>query len=142
MTTDAVAPAPPSAPRPVGSLLTAPIMPALVRFALPNMAAMLATALATVAETAYVGSFGVPSLAGMALVFPMVMLQMMLSGGAMGGGVSSAVSRALGAGCWRRRAGECAGGARDVDWPGRRRADVAADAELRSGAVCRPGWPR
>jgi putative MATE family efflux protein len=62
------------------------------------MVAMLATALAAVAETAYVGSFGVPALAGMALVFPMVMLQMMLSGGAMGGGVSSAVSRALGAG--------------------------------------------
>ena len=34
----------------------------------------------------------------MALVFPMVMLQLMLSGGSMGGGVSSAVSRALGAG--------------------------------------------
>ena len=70
----------------------------LLRFALPNMGAMLATALAAIAETAYVGSFGVPSLAGMALVFPMVMFQMMLSGGAMGGGVSSAVSRALGAG--------------------------------------------
>jgi len=34
----------------------------------------------------------------MALVFPLVMLQAMLSAGAMGGGVSSAVSRALGAG--------------------------------------------
>ncbi|HZT55227.1 MAG TPA: MATE family efflux transporter [Burkholderiaceae bacterium] len=62
------------------------------------MLAMLATALAAIAETGYVGSFGVGSLAGMALVFPFVMLQMMLSGGAMGGGVSSAVSRALGAG--------------------------------------------
>ncbi len=79
-------------------LLTAPILPTLVRFALPNMGAMLATALAAIAETTYVGKLGVASLAGMALVFPMVMLQMMLSGGAMGGGVSSAVSRALGAG--------------------------------------------
>ena len=79
-------------------LLSAPLLPTLVRFALPNMGAMLATALAAVAETAYVGSFGVPSLAGMALVFPLVMFQMMLSGGAMGGGVSSAVSRAFGAG--------------------------------------------
>ena len=79
-------------------LLTAPIAPTLLRFALPNMVAMLATALATIAETSYVGSFGVASLAGMALVFPMVMLQGMLSAGAMGGGVSSAVSRALGAG--------------------------------------------
>lgn len=79
-------------------LLTAPLLPTLLRFALPNMGAMLATAMAAVAETAYVGSFGVASLAGMALVFPMIMFQMMLSGGAMGGGVSSAVSRAFGAG--------------------------------------------
>jgi putative MATE family efflux protein len=75
-----------------------PILSTLLRFALPNMGAMLATALAAIAETAYVGELGVASLAGMALAFPMVMLQMMLSGGAMGGGVSSAVSRALGAG--------------------------------------------
>ncbi|MBL0149138.1 MAG: MATE family efflux transporter [Ideonella sp.] len=79
-------------------LLNAPLLPMLLRFALPNMLAMLATALAAIAETSYVGSFGVPSLAGMALVFPLVMLQMMLSAGAMGGGVSSAVSRAFGAG--------------------------------------------
>lgn len=84
-------------PRPE-PLLTAPILPQLLRFALPNMVAMLATALATVAETAYVGRLGNAALAGMALVFPLVMLQMMLSAGAMGGGVSSAVSRALGAG--------------------------------------------
>ncbi|MBT9552186.1 MAG: MATE family efflux transporter [Hydrogenophaga sp.] len=79
-------------------LLTAPILPLLLRFALPNMGAMLATALAAIAETVYVGGFGSPALAGMALVFPFVMFQMMLSAGAMGGGVSSAVSRALGAG--------------------------------------------
>ena len=70
----------------------------LLRFSLPNMVAMLATALAAIAETGYVGQFGAPALAGMALVFPFVMLQTMLSAGAMGGGVSSAVSRALGAG--------------------------------------------
>lgn len=88
----------PAKPRPPDPLLTAPLLPTLLRFALPNMGAMLATALAAIAETAYVGSFGVASLAGMALVFPLVMLQNMLSAGAMGGGVSSAVSRALGAG--------------------------------------------
>ena len=38
-------------------LLGGPILPILLRFALPNMAAMLATALATVAETGFVGSF-------------------------------------------------------------------------------------
>ena len=79
-------------------LLTRPILPTLLRFAWPNMLAMLATALAAIAETAYVGSFGTASLAAMALVFPMVMLQAMLWAGAMGGGVSSAVSRAFGAG--------------------------------------------
>ncbi|WP_342133482.1 MATE family efflux transporter [Hydrogenophaga sp. OTU3427] len=82
----------------VNPLLNAPLAPTLLRLAVPNMLAMLATALAAIAETGYVGSFGVGSLAGMALVFPFVMLQMMLSGGAMGGGVSSAVSQALGAG--------------------------------------------
>lgn len=84
--------------RPADPLLSAPLLPTLLRFALPNMVAMLATALATIAETTYVGSFGVASLAAMALVFPMVMFQGMLSAGAMGGGVSSAVSRAFGAG--------------------------------------------
>ena len=88
----------PGVGRSADPLLSAPLLPTLLRFALPNMGAMLATALAAIAETAYVGSFGVASLAGMALVFPLVMFQMMLSGGAMGGGVSSAVSRAFGAG--------------------------------------------
>ena len=79
-------------------LLTGPILPLLLRFALPNMVAMVAVALAAMAETSYVGQFGPAALAGMALVFPFVMLQSMLSAGAMGGGVSSAVSRALGGG--------------------------------------------
>lgn len=90
---------PPAAPPPKANpLLTAPILPTLIRLSLPNMAAMLATALVAVAETIYVGRLGTASLAGMALVFPMVMLQQTMSAGAMGGGVSSAVSRALGAG--------------------------------------------
>ena len=68
--------------RALDPLLTAPILPTLLRFALPNMAAMLSTALAAIAETTYVGSFGVASLAAMALVFPMIMLQQMMSAGA------------------------------------------------------------
>src|SRR5690606_21254278 len=57
-----------------------------------------ATALVAIAETAYVGILGTLPLAGLALVFPMVMLQQTMSAGAMGGGISSAISRALGAG--------------------------------------------
>jgi Na+-driven multidrug efflux pump len=83
---------------PADPMLTTQILPMLVRLSLSNMMAMLAMALVTIAETAYVGALGTPPVAGLALVFPLVMLQQMLSGGAMGGGVSSAISRALGAG--------------------------------------------
>lgn len=79
-------------------LLTAPVLPTLCRLAVPNIIAMVGSALAAIAETAYIGQLGVPALAGMALVFPLLMLQQMFSGGAMGGGVASLVARALGAG--------------------------------------------
>ena len=85
------------APLAANPLLVAPILRTLLRLSLPNMLAMLASALVAVAETVYVGRLGIPSLAGLALVFPMVMLTTMMSAGAMGGGVSSAISRALGA---------------------------------------------
>src|SRR5262245_39508765 len=84
--------------RPASALLSAPILPTLLRLTLPNLAAMLVTALVAICETAYVGILGTTELAAIALVFPMVMLMQMLSAGAMGGGVSSAISRALGAG--------------------------------------------
>jgi putative MATE family efflux protein len=50
-----------------------------------------------IAETSYIGRLGVEPLAAMALVFPFVVLTMTMSGGAMGGGVASAIARALGA---------------------------------------------
>jgi putative MATE family efflux protein len=65
---------------------------------------MFGTALVAVAETSYIGRLGVEPLAGIALVFPFVMLTQMMSAGAMGGGVSSAVSRALGGGNRERAA--------------------------------------
>lgn len=79
-------------------LLRAPVLPTLWRLAVPNMVAMMGSAVAAVGETAYVGQLGVAALAGIALVFPLLMLQQMFSGGAMGGAVASLVSRALGAG--------------------------------------------
>src|SRR5712671_5527451 len=102
----------------VNGLLVAPILPTLLKLALPNSIAMFGTALVAVAETSYIGRLGVEPLAGIALVFPFVMLTQMMSAGAMGGGVSSAVSRALGAGNRDRAAtlalhaaiiGSCAG---------------------------------
>jgi len=93
-----IGPAAAAAPVTGNPLLDQPILRVLVRLSLPNMIAMLAIALVAIAETVYVGILGTPALAGMALVFPMVMLQQMMSSGAMGGGISAAISRALGAG--------------------------------------------
>jgi putative MATE family efflux protein len=88
----------PSAPRTGNALLEAPILSTLLRLTLPNLAAMLVIAAVSICETAYVGILGTTQLAAIALVFPMIMLMQMLSAGAMGGGVSSAIARALGAG--------------------------------------------
>jgi len=84
--------------RPANPLLSGPILPTLLRLTLPNLAAMLVTALVAIFETVYVGVLGTAPLASIALVFPLIMLMQMLSAGAMGGGVSSAISRAMGAG--------------------------------------------
>ena len=79
-------------------LLEAPIAPTLVRLAVPNVLVMLAQASVGLIETYFVGKLGTDPLAGVALVFPAVMLMQMMSAGAMGGGISSAIARALGAG--------------------------------------------
>ena len=91
---------PPAAPAklPANGLLTSPILPTLLKLTLPNAIAMVGTTLVAVAETAYIGRLGIEPLAAIALVFPFVMLTQMMSAGAMGGGVSSAISRAIGAG--------------------------------------------
>jgi len=81
-------------------LLEAPIAPTLLRLAAPNVLVMLAQAGSGLIETYFVGKLGTDALAGMALVFPVVMLMQMTSAGAMGGGIASAIARALGA---RRR---------------------------------------
>lgn len=79
-------------------LLEAPIARTLIRLAWPNVAVMLAQASTGLIETFWVSRLGSDALAGMALVFPGFMMMQMLSGGAMGGGISSAIARALGGG--------------------------------------------
>ena len=78
-------------------LLDRPILPTLLRLTTPNIIALSAGTCVAVAETTYIGLLGTEALAAIALVFPFVMLTMTMSGGAMGGGVSSAIARALGA---------------------------------------------
>jgi putative MATE family efflux protein len=79
-------------------LLEAPIAPTLLRLAAPNMLVMAAQASVGLVETYFVAKLGTAALAGVALVFPLLMLMQMMSAGAMGGGISSAVARALGGG--------------------------------------------
>jgi len=79
-------------------LLQGPIIPTLLSMAWPNILVMLAQASTGLIETWFVSRLGLGALAGMALVFPGFMMMQMLSGGAMGGGISSAIARALGAG--------------------------------------------
>jgi putative MATE family efflux protein len=81
-------------------LLEAPIGATLLKLAAPNIVVMVAQAAVGLIETYFVGKLGTDALAGMALVFPVVMLMQMTSAGAMGGGIASAIARALGA---RRR---------------------------------------
>ncbi len=77
-------------------LLHGPIVSTLLRLAWPNVLVMLAQASTGLIETWFVSRLGTGALAGMALVFPGFMMMQMLSGGAMGGGISSAIARALG----------------------------------------------
>ena len=79
-------------------LIEAPIGTTLLALAAPNVLVMLVQASVGLIETWFVAGLGTDALAGMALVFPLLMLVQMISAGAMGGGILSAVARALGAG--------------------------------------------
>jgi putative MATE family efflux protein len=77
-------------------LLEAPIGPTLLWLALPNVVVMVVQSAIGLIETYFVGKLGTDALAGMALVFPPLMTIQMISAGAMGGGILSAIARALG----------------------------------------------
>ncbi len=79
-------------------LLAAPIVPTIARLAVPGVILVAFQTAVSVGDTIFVGRLGTASLAGLALVFPLVMLLQMASAGAMGGGVSSSIARALGTG--------------------------------------------
>ena len=97
------------------ALLEGPIAPTLLRMALPNVLVMVAQAGAGLIETWFVGQLGTDALAGVALVFPVLMMMQMMSAGAMGGGIASAIARALGG----RRKADADALAVHAGWPGR-----------------------
>jgi putative MATE family efflux protein len=78
-------------------LLEAPVGRTIVRLAMPNVVVMVIQSAIGLIETWFVAKLGVDALTAMALVFPPFMLLIMVSAGAMGGGILSAISRSLGA---------------------------------------------
>lgn len=79
-------------------ILDASIATVLWRLATPNVVAVAMTTAVTFSDAWYVSQLGTAPLASLALVFPFLTLMQMMSGGAIGGGTTSAVARALGAG--------------------------------------------
>src|SRR5258708_17257919 len=79
-------------------LLEAPIAPTLLALAAPNVLMLVSQVALNVLEAYFVGWLGADALAGVSVTFPLVMLMQTMSAGGMGGGVASAVARALGAG--------------------------------------------
>src|SRR6478752_564382 len=94
----AATPAPSAAEQRRAALLTAPILPTLLKLALPTVTVLVAQTAVNIAEAYYVGFLGTDALAGAALVFPIFMLMTMMSNGGLGSGVAASVARAVGAG--------------------------------------------
>ena len=80
------------------AMLQGPPAATMLRLAAPTVIVLIVQTLVGVAETWFVSFLGTEALAGVALVFPALMLMQMMSNGGFGGGVASAVARALGAG--------------------------------------------
>jgi Na+-driven multidrug efflux pump len=78
--------------------LGGPILPTLLRLSAPNVLNLLAIAGMITFDGLFSGRLGADALAGVSLAFPFVMLIQHTAASGMGGGVSSAIARALGAG--------------------------------------------
>ncbi|ARV20512.1 Multidrug export protein MepA [Curvibacter sp. AEP1-3] len=79
-------------------MLDGPLLPLLARLALPTVVVMFLVTLLSVAETYFVSVIGTDAIAAASLVVPVILLMTMVSNGGIGGGVSSAIGRARGAG--------------------------------------------
>ena len=79
-------------------LLHGPLLPTLLRLATPNVVGLFAMTVIIGYDGYVLGRLGADALAGIALVFPLSMLMIQMSAGGIGGAVTAAVARALGAG--------------------------------------------
>jgi len=92
----------PVANRPIAArtrlLLEGRVLSTLLRLSAPNVLNLLAIAGMITFDGLFLGRLGADALAGVSLAFPFVMLIQHAANGGVGGGVSSAIARALGAG--------------------------------------------
>ena len=77
--------------------LTQPPVPLLIRMSAPNTIAFFIQAIVVLTEVWFISKLGTKSLAAVALAFPLLMLTQTMSGGALGGAISSAIARSMGA---------------------------------------------
>lgn len=82
---------------PANRLLHGPLLPNLIRLALPTVAVLFMTTFVSVAETYFVSSLGLKAIAAASLVVPVMVMMTTLASAGIGGGVSSAIARATGA---------------------------------------------
>jgi putative MATE family efflux protein len=79
-------------------MLEGPVLPTLLRMAAPNALVMFAQLGIGLVEVYFLARLGTDVLAGASLVFPVFSLVGAVSQGAIGGGVATAIARALGRG--------------------------------------------
>ena len=80
-------------------LLEGAIVPTLLRLAAPNVVVnVILIAVTAGVDAHYVGRLGPSALAGLALVFPLLMLMQQMANSSMGSAMASAIARAIGSG--------------------------------------------
>jgi putative MATE family efflux protein len=80
-------------------LLEGPIARTLLRLSAPNLVVnVVLITVSTSIDAHFVGRLGPEALAGLALVFPLMMLMQQMANFSMGGAIAAAVARAIGAG--------------------------------------------
>lgn len=100
MSIAATQPAPvPAAAARTRLLLEGPIVPTLLRLSVPNLVVnVVLITVTTTVDAHFIGRLGSDALAGLALVFPLLMLMQQMANFSMGGAMAGAVARAIGAG--------------------------------------------
>ena len=77
--------------------LTQPVMPLLIRMSAPNTVAFFIQSIVVLTEVWFISKLGTNALAAVALAFPLLMITQTMSGGALGGAITSAIARSMGA---------------------------------------------